>query len=135
MSETTLLVLWSTSAVVFLVLPLTVVLRARSDMPQWELGSVAVALVANLPGLFTLAVFTWVFILGGGEPDPEQMGWWQRVYGPLFVATPIALGFSVTAAALPPYPPRHWGSFLCRLAGCASAGFAWHVVLNYVPQA
>ncbi len=141
MSSAVAVGLWLTAQALFLALPLTVVARVRRDLPRWEIGSVGVSLVANLPALFTLGLFLWVFVLGGasittdvtGVEQPMYLAWWEGCWRPLLMVTPVALFLAVTGAAMPPYPPGAWGSFLCRMAGAYSAWMAWDIVMAHIP--
>jgi hypothetical protein len=60
---------------------------------------------------------------------------WHRLFGAALLGTSAAALTSGVAAVLPPYPPRHWPNFLCRLSGVAAAGLAWLHVLTHVPDA
>ena len=133
--------LWVTAELLFLVSAVVVLLRLKGEHGRWEAGSMAVAVLAHSMPLATLVLYLWVARAGGfpteapagGEAGVVPAWIWTHVWASLLFSSPVALVLSVIAAAMPPYPPRHLLSFLCRLCGAAAATCAWLVLFERAP--
>lgn len=108
-----------------------------------RLGPLVVSGVASIPPLITLLLFVRVFVLGGssnvaqlaGEDGYDLWRLWFQAWPLLFFGNPAAFLVTLGAAFLPPYPPRHWASFVSRLSAVSAAACAWYVVVKFFPDA
>jgi hypothetical protein len=70
-----------------------------------------------------------------GESGLDLWSLWFQAWPFLFFGNPLASLVAVVAALFPPYPPSHWKSFASRVCAVVAAGFAWHVVVVFFPDA
>ena len=86
--------------------------RSSEDAAPSRLTALQFSLVASCASLLTLAIFLWVFVIGGSSNVAQMAGpsglklwaFWGAAWPFMLMANPLALLFLVVSACCPPYP-------------------------------
>ena len=137
------LLAWVTSFIASLILGVFAGREPANASGRGHTGSLVLAGFASLLPAVTLMLFIVVFVIGGSSNVAQLAGeggrslWtlWFHVWPPLFIGNPLAFLVATGAVCLPPYPPRYWKSFACRVSAIIAAGCAWYAIFAFAPDA
>jgi hypothetical protein len=126
-----LLTLWTSASVIHVVLCIPAYRRHH------RASLVVSGLAAVAPVAFLFAVIR-VFVIGGasnvaqiasggGSSGLDLWSLWFHLYPWLFFSCMASVLASAVAVALPPYPPKLWNAFVCRLVGLTAALCAFYL--------